>query len=878
MKKKLIIVDISSFIFRAFYAIRPLNAPDGTPVNAVYGVLSMLLKLMSQYQPTHLFLARDTKEGSFRKEFYHLYKANRSEPPPELIPQFALIETLMDKLDIHSLTVPRYEADDVIASAIVQWRNYFDEIYIATGDKDLMQFVDNKVKMLDTMKDKILGDDEVREKMGVRPDQIVDYLSMVGDTSDNIPGMKGIGEKGAQKLLEEYGTLENCFKHKEEITNKRLKTAFEEQEANAYLSKKLITLVTDLDLNRGPDDTKFNFYPSESLMEFLDLLGFKTFKIKLKEFARIEDHHQEEVQSNIVRKEIKLVTSEDQFKVFLDKLSKHNDIYLQVKIEIMNEDRNQQNIEEIFFSIDNNLYQLKFGGQDLLGSSELLSGDNLKRLLVDLNQSKNKLVTHDVKPLMYFYLLQKMIVVFNYFDLAQASFVIDPERKHNFFEIFKNVNLELASEEISSAVDIFETLRNEQESMLCELKLETIFYEVDNKLIKVLAEMEFNGIHLDVGFYKKLEDEFSLTLSEIEKKIADIAGETINLKSPKQVSHLLFEKLQLPIIRKTKTGASTDSDVLLELIGLGVSEIPALILNYREIEKLNSTYVKALPKMVSGNTKKIHTHFNQFNAATGRLSSDTPNLQNIPIRSESGRKLRRGFIAAPNRLLLSADYSQVELRILAHFSEDPAMIHAFKEGLDIHIQTAAEMFNKSLSEVTKDDRSKAKAINFGLMYGQSSFGLSQTLHIEQHEAKEFITNYFNKFNRVKVFLDSLKEFCEKTGYAQTLLGRKRFVGDIKSTNRTIKSMAERIAVNSPIQGTAADIIKLAMIKIDEEMKIKNLNSKMLLQVHDELIFDVDPTEIEVMKELVKRLMEGAVTLKVPLLVEMATGANWYTLK
>lgn len=877
MKKKLIIVDISSFIFRAFYAIRPLNAPDGTPVNAVYGVLSMLMKLMSEHRPTHLFLARDTKDGSFRKEFYNLYKANRSEPPEELIPQFALIEKLMDRLGLQSLTIPRYEADDVIASAVVQWRNYFDEIYIASGDKDLMQFVDNRVKILDTMKDKIYGDEEVKEKMGVRPDQILDYLSMVGDTSDNVPGMKGIGEKGAQKLLEQYGTLENCFKNKHEITNKRVKTSFDEEEANAYLSKKLITLITDLDLGREPDATKLNFYPSEALMEFMDELGFKTFKIKLKEFARVEDHNQEEIQSNITKKEMTQVSDDTSFKPFLEKLKSQSEIYFQTVFST-EEDRNLQTLSEVTFALENNLYMMKFGGQDLLGSNQELSSEQLSQLLSVMNQSKNKLITYDLKPFMYYCLVQGLKLEFNYFDLAQASFVIDPERKHTLYEVFRNVNCDIVCDEIPSAVDAFPELMKIQESKLRELKLETVFYQIDNKLIKLLAEMEFNGIHLDIGFYKTLEDEFALELASIEKKIEAISGEPTNLKSPKQVSFLLFEKLQLPVIRKTKTGASTDSDVLIELISLGVSEIPGLILNYRELEKLYSTYIKTLPKMVSSKTKKIHTHFHQYNAATGRLSSDTPNLQNIPIRTENGRRLRKGFIAAPNRLLLSADYSQVELRILAHFSEDPAMLQAFHEGLDIHAQTAAEMFEKPLKDVTKDDRSKAKAINFGLMYGQSSFGLSQNLHIEQREAKEFITNYFNKFHRVKSFLDSLKEFCEKTGYAQTLLGRKRFLGDIKSTNRNIKAMAERVAVNSPIQGTAADIIKLSMLKIDEEMKAKNLQSKMLLQVHDELIFDVVPAEKKQMEELIKRNMESAVSLKVPLLVEMASGANWYDLK
>jgi len=411
-----------------------------------------------------------------------------------------------------------------------------------------------------------------------------------------------------------------------------------------------------------------------------------------------------------------------------------------------------------------------------------------------------------------------------------------------------------------------------------ELAVERAYDELDIPLIKVLASMELEGIHLDVGFYQELEIEFSKQLSEIETEVFKVAGDKINLRSPKQVGELLFEKLQLPIIRKTKTGYSTDAEVLNELAALKVSEVPEQLLKYREVEKLLSTYVKALPLMVNSKTQKIHTHYQPSNAATGRLSSDNPNLQNIPVRTENGRKLRKGFIASPGRILLSADYSQVELRLLAHFSQDKNMLEAFHNDLDIHRQTAAEVFDVPLDSVTKDMRSGAKAINFGLMYGQTSFGLSQALHISQGEAKKYITSYFKKFHSVKSFLDGLKEKAEETGYAETLFGRKRVLPDIKSTNRQIKAMAERVAINSPIQGTAADIIKLAMINIQNELSVRGLKSKMILQVHDELIFDAEPSELEELKLLVRDKMENAVSLSVPLKVEMGSGDNWYDLK
>lgn len=876
MSKKLIIVDISSFIFRAFYAIRPLTTKDGTPVNAVYGVLSMLLKLMSEHKPSHLFFARDTKDGSFRKEFYPLYKANRSEPPEELIPQFDLIEKLIQKMEVKSLTVPRYEADDVIASAVVQWRNYFDEILIASGDKDLMQFVDDKVKILDTMKDKIFGEKEVFEKMGVKPDQIVDYLSMVGDTSDNVPGMKGIGDKGAAKLLEQYGTLEECFKHQDEITNKRLKNAFEESKEDAFLSKKLITLITDLDLKHKPEETKLQFYPSEDLLKYLDELGFRSLLVKLKEIAKIEDHIKNE-EKPILKAEIQKVNNQTSFDKFIKSLESAEDVALYYQIEEDQEDRNQQNLKTILISFNNQNYELNFQQSvDLLNSQEGLSQEFINELFKVL--SDKKIISYDLKTLFYFLRLNQINYFQSFFDLGQASFVADPEKKHSLNEIFQNyLGITNEQNEIPQ-INLFFELKHKIVERLKKYELEKVLYEIDQPLIPILADMEFEGVSLNMGFYHKIESEFSKELGLIESEINKLTESEINLKSPKQVSQLLFEKLNLPIIKKTKTGASTDSDVLIELESLEISPVPSLILKYRELDKLLSTYVKTLPKIVSAKTSKIHTHFNQFNAATGRLSSDSPNLQNIPVRTENGRRLREGFIASKGNLLLSADYSQIELRILAHFSHDPNMVYAFQNHLDIHTQTAAEMFEKPISEVTKDERSKAKAINFGLMYGQSSFGLSQNLHIDRKTAKDFITDYFLKFNKVKSYLDLLKDEAEKNGYAKTISGRKRFLSDIRSTNRTIKSIAERVAINSPIQGTAADIIKIAMIKIDFEMKKRQFQSKLILQVHDELIFDVVPSELENLKALVKDCMEGAIQLSVPLEVGISHGQNWFVLK
>lgn len=880
MTKRLIVVDISSFIFRAFFAIRPMHTPDGIPVNAVYGTLSMLLKLISAHSPSHIILARDTKGGSFRNEKYELYKANRGAPPEELVPQFGLIDRLIENLKIPNKAIVNYEADDVIGSVVTQFKDDFDEVLIASGDKDLMQFVDDKVKMLDTMKDIIFGRQEVFEKMGVYPEQIMDYLSLLGDSSDNIPGVKGIGAKGAAKLLEEYKTLDEIFKNKESISNKRAKTALENYEEDAHLSRELVKIVTDLDLGMTSHDLSFKLTPNQDLLDFLDELNFKALKNKINSGSTD-------------------TSLSDQKRVFIDfAVIKTWDKWQEVIDSIDNEDQifiEAYYTHSDYHKLDPMLLTLATADKVYVAYCEEVG--NFVEMLSPILKKDLLISATDIKPLACVAHKEGIELTNKVFDMSQAHFVLNPDHKHDL----QSICLELLQEHVKTIKELAKESLEQQASIsafeegfarraywalraypwlmkkLEQEDLHEVYYNIDLKLISILAAMEMQGIALDVDYYANLEEEFQKITDEIEKKINEIAGGEINLRSPKQLSVLLFEQLELPVIKKTKTGYSTDSSVLEELAKLNLSEIPALIIQYREVDKLNSTYVKALPKLVNGNSK-IHTHFNQNVASTGRLSSDNPNLQNIPIRTENGRRLRKGFVAKDGHVLLGADYSQVELRILAHCSGDEVMIDAFNNDEDIHAQTASEIFNTPLNEVSKNQRSYAKAINFGLMYGQSSFGLSQTLGISRAEAKDYITKYFTRFNRVKSYLDGLKEECETTGFSITQMGRKRIIKDINSSNRQIKSMAERMAINSPIQGTAADIIKLAMIKIDKVMKEKKLKSKMLLQVHDELIFEVPIDEIEVMKNLVRENMENVVEFKVPLKVDMGTATNWYDLK
>ena len=884
-KKRLIIVDVSNFIFRAYFAIqRPMTSPTGVPTKAVYGVQSMMLKMLSEHKPTHIFLARDTKGGSFRNELYPAYKANRSDPPEDLIPQFPLIDKLIKLMNLPTFCLEGYEADDIIGSAVVQWKDQFDEVFIASGDKDLMQFVGGNVKLLDTMKDKLYTPADVEEKMGVRPDQIVDYLTIVGDSSDNIPGLKGIGAVGAAKLLKEYDTFENIVANKDQLKGKKIIEAFTEHLEMGILSKKLVQITTDLDLGHTPDETAINFYPSNELIEYMKELGFTSSIAKYQEMRfqhhmsretdkRMPEHDNSPVESALFNKpssfSVELVeVNENNFEEIMSAVAEAKVFAQHMMYE--GDDIYQRTISRLYFaynethafSADQNFISLILKKVWADSSIEVM-GENLKRdyvyaLINDLSFQAQK------------------------FDLSLAHFNINTSTRHEldilikeYFGIDLSIDPHQANaERVSSLFKLSAQLKDR----MAKIQVDGIYKSIDLNIIPVLAKMEREGISLNPNYLREFEVELDVEIKKIEAKIHEVSGSDINLGSPKQVGVLLFEKLGLPVIKKTKTGYSTDAEVLEELDGMNISEIPGLLLTHREYCKILSTYVKALPELLNAKTKRIHTNYNLTVAQTGRLSSTNPNLQNIPVRSPMGEKVRKAFIAKPGRILLSADYSQVELRLLAHFSEDPTMLASFRDNLDIHAQTASEVLNIPITQVTSNERSMAKTVNFGLMYGQSSFGLASTLKISRTEAKNYIDKYFARFSSIKTFLDTLKDKAEQTGYAETYHGRKRFLPDIHSQNRTIKAQAERMAINSPIQGTAADIIKLAMIKIDNEMQSLGLHSKMLLQVHDELIFEVEEEELEVMKKLVREGMENVVDLKVPLKVDMGIGINWYDLK
>ena len=867
MKKRLVVVDISSFIFRAFFAIRPLHSPDGTPVNAVHGVLNMLLKLFSEYSPTHIFIARDTGEKTFRSDIYPEYKANRQQAPEDLIPQFDILYGILKDLNIPQVSLKGYEADDIIGTVAVGWKDNFDEILIASGDKDLMQLVGDNVKMVDTMKNVIYDVEKVKEKIGVGPEQIVDYLAMVGDSSDNVPGMRGIGPKGAVKLLQEHGSLDACVARKNSFKGKKLTTAFSDYLEDALVSKKLVEIVTNLDLGVEINDLEYHLQVTPDILDRLKKLGLKALLGKFEKIGETSGEKKEEVFFNLTR-----VETEKDFDGMITILEKAKIVALECFFD--NEDPWQRKICAISLSID---------GKN--GFYCPIKGDRWERLLSKSVEQENiEIYSSQWKEIIGYLMRNNKPVKAKRFDVIQAHFVANPDANSEFSAIvrmyldidFKEMEKEQQEMQRSCLVYLL-ALRLKEE--LKAKNVESVYGEIDDPLIPVLAKMEMAGVMINKEYFLEFEEELDKKIMAIEKKIENHSqGVPINLNSPKQVSSLLFEVLGLPIIKKTKTGLSTDVEVLSILDKKNINPVPGLILQHRELGKLLSTYVRNLPDLINPVSGRIHTRFHQHIAATGRLSSTHPNLQNIPIRTQMGRKVRKGFIARPGFILLGADYSQVELRLLAYFSQDPVMLKAFEDDRDIHRQTASEILDIPLEKVTSDERSRAKAVNFGLMYGQSSFGLASQLGISRREAKDYITRYFLRFIKVKEYLDSLKEFAEKTGYSLTVKERKRFWPDIRSQNRTIKAMAERGAINTPIQGSAADIIKMAMKKIQDQLDKEGLAAKMIIQVHDELIFEVSEEELNRVKKLVKESMENILGSKCHLKIDMNIGVSWYDLK
>ncbi len=948
----LFLVDVSSFIFRAFFAIRSLTNKKGEPTNAVYGVATMLAKLIETAQPKYLTIVYDSKEPSFRKEIYTEYKANRSEAPDDLIPQFDRIEDLIAKMALHSVRVSGIEADDLIGTLTHRWiaENPGHEVVVVTGDKDLMQLVTDRVRVWDTMKDVVYTPVEVEAKFGVRPEQVRDYLALVGDSSDNIPGVPSIGPKGAVDLLREFSTLEGVVEAAKagKVKGKKGET-IAKHESDAFLSQKLATLFdvesikVDLHGMRVPFvDGRVRPGPEcLALLEELDLRSLREkwsggndalaagaspsaqptaagastnlsttpsglssgaeFSSGAPVLARSETHAPSSpIGPSVVATgdTFQTIFTREQLSALIAELDRAPEFGFDLETTSLNPREAHLVGIAICPSIEK-AYYIPVGhrGSNLEQLPEAYVLGVLKPILEDPRRKK---IGHNLKY--DFSVLAELGIFADGIgaDTMVADYVLDPEGRHNLDTVagkwlgyqttsyeqicgkgkdqipFDLVAIDVATRYSAEDAWIAFCLWRELQPKIQASGLMRIFSEVDLPLVGAIGRMERAGVCIDTAWLKQLSVEFSRELAAIDLEIQKFTAGPINLNSPKQLAELLFNHLKLPTQTKTKTGFSTDASVL-EILA-PMHEVPRLILQHREIAKLMGTYVEPLPQMRDPKTGKIHAGFHQTVAATGRLSSSDPNLQNIPIRTQRGQKIRRAFVPSPGNVLVSADYSQIELRILAQMSGDPDLLGSFARDEDVHRRTAADIYGITPEAVSDSQRGVAKAINFGLMYGKSAFGLAAELDISRTEAKEMITKYFERYAGVKQFLDRLILDAKEKGETYTLLGRRRELRDINAKNPAVRANAERMAMNTPIQGTAADLMKLAMIKIDEELIRGKFEAKLIIQVHDEVVLDVPPAELDAVKKLVEHAMttafDGVVELRVPLKVNIESGANW----
>lgn len=902
-KKSLYLVDISSYVFRAYYAIRNLKTSKGIPTNATYGVISMLLKLIREKKPDYLIIVFDSPTPSFRKEIYTQYKANREAPPEDLPHQFEHIKQFVEAYPLPSLQMAGFEADDLVATVVAQYRsgelkkNFKDgatdlELVIVSGDKDLMQLVGEDVVMYDSMKDKIITPAGVVERFGVEPSQVADVLSLAGDASDNIPGVEGIGEKTAAKLIAQWGSLEEVLKHADQIPGKlgeRLKSSHEE----ALLSKKLVTLHSGLPLHPDWDCFQLGEPHAEKLGPLYEEWELWTLAKGLGG-AEPALHHSGQGAALIEQKKRKydLILTEENLDEWVQKLKSSNGFAFDTETTGLNP--RQDHLVGISLATGDGKAAYIPVGHSYLGCPDQLPLALIQRKLGPLltdpalpkfgqNSKFDCEMLHE----------NGIDVVGVKGDTLIASYLCNPEGAHNldhlaheylnhvtlkFEEVvgkgrtFEQVEVEKATAYSGEDADVTARLVPLLHAKLHEHQLWECYEKIEIPLSEVLVRMENRGVLVNEGFLRALSKEFGERQKNLEKQIYEAAGVEFNVQSPKQLGSILFDKLQLPVQRKTKTGYSTDVDVLEALSKL--HPLPAFLLSYRTLAKLKSTYTDGLLELINPKTGRVHSHFNQTVAATGRLSSSDPNLQNIPIRTEEGRRIREAFVVPEGHVMLSADYSQIELRLLAAFSKEPVLVKAFEKNEDIHRLTAARIFNAVLEEVTPQQRSAAKTVNFGVLYGQSAFGLAQQLDIPQAEAKKYIEQFFAQYPRVKEYREEVLSRACEIGEVRTWGGRRRLTLDLASQNGMVRSNAERMAFNTIFQGSAADLIKVAMIQIDRKLEDQGFKSRMLLQVHDELIFEVPEGELEKMKNLVKIEMENAMPCPVPLTVQMGIGKNW----
>ena len=885
MENRIVIIDGNSLINRAYYAMqRPMITKDGIYTQGIYGFINMLNKIKTDYEPGYLTVAFDLKAPTFRHLEYDQYKAGRKAMPPELVMQMPLLKDVLHAMNIKTLEMEGFEADDIIGTVAREGEEQGLCPMIITGDKDALQLATDKTQILITKKGisefELFDHEKMLERYELTPQQFIDLKGLMGDSSDNIPGIPGVGEKTGITLLKQFGSVENLIVHTEEISKPALRKKVEENVQLAVMSKRLATINRYVPIEISFNEMKIAEPDYDQLIELYTKLEFNSFLKKLsdkKTKTELTPQKVPDVKVHILRNETDL---EDW------KLQGDCDMFLKV------------------FSDFNHVQQPDVTGIFLMGNCDAwyINCDEVSAAMAvsALNRQKLSLWGHDIKDDLYaltmFGFSQYEVV----YDTAIAEYVLDVSRNnYNLKSLaFERLHVEMKDAEDyitgSGQLDMFtdktekyasygaicggvaSQLRKLQEKELTEKGLERVFYEAELPLIEVLADMEAEGVRAD----KKFLDDFGTDIQEkiqvLEQQIYEYAGTTFNINSPYQLGDILFETLGLPAGKKTKRGYSTSADILEKI--RDKHPIVDAVLEYRNLTKLKSTYVEGMKPLIGGDGK-IRAHFQQTVTTTGRISCTEPNLQNIPIRQELGRRLRKAFLASDEKhILIGADYSQIELRVLAHLSQDESLLEAFNHGEDIHKTTASRVLGIPMDKVTAADRSRAKAVNFGVIYGMSGFGLSENLHITRKDAEAYIQTYFQKHAKVKEYMDQQIENCRRTGFSETILGRKRAIHEINASAYMVRQLGERLAMNSPIQGSAADIIKIAMIKVHRELKEKHPDSHLILQVHDELIIDSSRDELEEFKDLLVRNMEDAMKLSVKLLAEVNIGENWYDLK
>jgi len=890
--KKWMLIDGNSITYRAFFAMPPLTNSSGMQTNAIYGFTTMLLKLIEEQKPTHILVAFDAGKTNFRHEQFTEYKAGRQKTPPELSQQFPLLKELIEAFGIAQYEIDGYEADDIIGTLTAKADEQQIETVVISGDKDMLQLASPKVTIAVTRKGvsevELYSPETIQEKYGLEPKQIIDLKGLMGDTSDNIPGVPGVGEKTALKLLHQFPTVEEVLSNLDAQKGKLKENLTTHQEA-AIMSKQLATIFREVPIELTEDQMIYSGYDSAKLAEQLQKLEFKSLLERL-DVSAGSSSSEEEAKQALAALTIYTITEQGseglaQLVTALKQQQMHG-----LYVETIGENPHLATFEGIAIALGEEVFVISpamLKQQELVPVVEWLADEEIKKYGYDLHKVELVLNWHGIQ------------LGGGYFDVQLAAYLLDPTDGNQLLhtiaerngiyglpsddEVYgKGAKLKLPAEpelfqHLAVKASVVQQLVPKLNKQLEDTSMAALYYDLEGPLSRILAQMEKRGIKVERTELEQQGVELEASLKRLTTEIYEQAGMEFKISSPKQLGEVLFEKLGLPAKKKTKTGYSTDAEVLEELAPY--HPIVKNILDYRQLAKLQSTYIEGLLKEVREETGHIHTYYRQTIAATGRLSSQFPNLQNIPIRLEEGRKIRKAFIPSePGWSIVAADYSQIELRVLAHISGDERLKEAFIHNHDIHTKTAMDVFGVSAEEVDSNMRRSAKAVNFGIVYGISDFGLSQNLGITRKEASQFIEQYFNVFRGVRKYMDDIIAEAKKNGYIVTLLDRRRYVPDIHASNFNIRSFAERIAMNTPIQGSAADIIKLAMVKMNAELEQRKLQSRMLLQVHDELVFEVPPHELELMKELVPQVMADAIKLDVPLVADVSYGDSWYEAK